>query len=127
MTDSANDVLGLDAVEPYERYRNFEIDGLAVRVTIPDGVQETGRQGVSKVVSVYELVGEERGRFIATVYRLDGDLPALAHFNVHFERVLDRERRSAVIDLVEAWWRRRRDWKDTRPAQRRTATPRQGR
>lgn len=123
MTESVNDVLG--AVEPYERYRDFDIEGLPVRVTIPDGVQEAGGQGVSTIATVYELVDGDRGRFLATVYRLDSDLPALAYFNVQFERVLSRESRNDLIDLVQSWWNRRCDWQNTHSARRRAKAPRQ--
>lgn len=123
MTDSVNDVFGLDAVKLYERYRDFEVEDLAVRITVPDVVQESGER-MSAVVSVYELVDEERGRFIATVFRLDSTLPPLAHFNINFERTLSREQRNTITELAKAWWRRRQLWKAPAQPRRRTATPR---
>lgn len=118
MVDAAEDPLG--AVVPFERHRDVEVGGLAVRVTVPDDVLETGHHGVSPAVVVYELVDGERGRFIANVFRLDGPRP-MERFNIHFERKFGTAACREVAAVAKEWWRRRRGWKAVDPAQWSTA------
>ncbi|HEU5129962.1 MAG TPA: hypothetical protein VFU12_18425 [Glycomyces sp.] len=113
MTDAAEDPLA--GVVPFERYRDAEVGGLHVRVTVPDDILETGQRGVSPTVVVYELVDGERGRFIANIFRLDSPRP-LERFNIHAERTLSAQTRAAVADLAKEWWRRRRGWRPIDPA-----------
>lgn len=113
MTDAAEDPLA--GVVPFERYRDAEVGGLKIRVTVPDEILETGQRGVSPTVVVYELADGERGRFIANIFRLDSSRP-LERFNIHMERTLSAATRAAVADLAKEWWRRRRGWKPIDPA-----------